>query len=492
MRLPPHLTPYPSGGHKITLLLLILFFTLLYRASIRPSPLRVAEPVSFSNDNFLDEDFQLVATSAGRVMKIHVNPGDIVHAGQVVATLSSLADVKETPDAIPSSTNSEFVNTLVPDAPTVVEPVQPESPPEISLPYCDEQDHSVRVYYLHPDRILRNGAPCLPSTRLESNPSDDVDYVKKVVDEYATNPKTPYISCQGRNLRVATAANDAYFPNLLNFIGSVHYWEPNISVVVYNLGLSPEQISTLKQVENVDVRRLPLEKLPPYFAEFQTYAFKPLLFLDALRTFPEPCLFWQDAGQEFRRPISTVRNVLQRKGFFLAKTGFQHPTPYTHPNHIVFFGLTNLRYMASTAEMRRNPEYRGLWECAGGIIGVTRNAPILQRVVLPWAACTFYRSCISPEGTDRTNDRQDQTALNLILYYRRWKTGAIPGSKLTVNGQVVPMLPENNHDMFALESAKGKGMGLVDSDPTVLVHNVVLFSRKRYPPYIYNQFVRYK
>jgi hypothetical protein len=350
----------------------------------------------------------------------------------------------------------------------------------------------VRTYYLHPERILRSGAPCLPSTQMSEGDVavKEKDFVKEAMGAI-TNVEKP-AQCQGANMRVATAAEKNYFPQVLNFIGSVHYWEPLMMVTVYDMGFTPEQRANLTRLSNVSLRRLPLERLPPHFAQFSTYAFKPFLFLDALRHFPEPCLLWQDAGQEFRSDIASIRRVLETKGFFLVKTNWQHPTQFTHPSHLVFFNLSPRRYAMATADMKANPEYAGLWEAAGGIIGATRSPHFLARVIMPWAACTFYRSCVSPEGTDRTDDRQDQTALNLILYYRRWKSGAVPGSRLLINGRVVPMLPEQNPDMYSLEAARGRGMSLVRADPTLPVDGVVLFSRKRYGPQPYTQFLRTK
>jgi hypothetical protein len=243
----------------------------------------------------------------------------------------------------------------------------------------------------------------------------------------------------------------------------------------------------------VSLRRLPLERLPPHFAHFSTYAFKPFLFLDALRHFPEPCLLWQDSGQEFRRDVAPIRRALEKKGLFLVKTGWQHPTRFTNPRHLVFFGLSHQRYVAATAEMKANPEYEGLWEAAGGIIGATRSPRLLDGIILPWAVCTFYRACVSPAGTDRTDDRQDQTALNMIMYYRRWKTGPVPVAPLAVvDGQRVPVLPEPHLDMYSLQAAEGRGMTLIHSDPTKHVPGVVLFSRKKFPPQVYTKFIKLK
>merc|ERR1711907_542641 len=40
-------------------------------------------------------------------------------------------------------------------------------------------------------------------------------------------------------MALITAASRYYFDRLSNFVGSVHYWEPNQKLIVYDLGLLP-------------------------------------------------------------------------------------------------------------------------------------------------------------------------------------------------------------------------------------------------------------
>jgi len=161
--------------------------------------------------------------------------------------------------------------------------------------------------------------------------------------------------------------------------------------------------------------------------------------------------------------------------------------------HLSFSELSPSEYRARTAKMREQEDvYKGLWECAGGIIGASRNTPFLTRVLLPWAACSFYRACVSPNGTHRGNDRQDQTALNLILYYRRWKSEPYPGVLMHIGDNTsVALLPEPDLDLYSLEAPGGKGVVLKSANPRIIPANmsVVLYSRKRFPPYLYQALV---
>src|SRR5690606_9096120 len=52
----------------------------------------------------------------------------------------------------------------------------------------------------------------------------------------------PEISGPSSPLVIVTAASGAYFDRLSNLIGSLHFWEPDKPIVVYDIGLSKEQV----------------------------------------------------------------------------------------------------------------------------------------------------------------------------------------------------------------------------------------------------------
>lgn len=44
---------------------------------------------------------------------------------------------------------------------------------------------------------------------------------------------------------IVTAANDAYFNALVNFVGSLRYWCPECHVDVYDIGLAQAHLATI-------------------------------------------------------------------------------------------------------------------------------------------------------------------------------------------------------------------------------------------------------
>ena len=64
----------------------------------------------------------------------------------------------------------------------------------------------------------------------------------------------------------------------------MHLWEPELTVEVWDFGLSDEALADIATWDRVELRHLPLERLPPHLGVNGTgaYAAKPWVTLDAL------------------------------------------------------------------------------------------------------------------------------------------------------------------------------------------------------------------
>jgi len=75
---------------------------------------------------------------------------------------------------------------------------------------------------------------------------------------------------------IGTGANSRYWDRLLNLIGSLHFWEPNLKIVAFDLGLEQEQRDFLKtSVRNVQYRAFPLDSA--YLQHLSSYQFKAVV-----------------------------------------------------------------------------------------------------------------------------------------------------------------------------------------------------------------------
>uniref|UniRef100_A0A7S3NNH2 Uncharacterized protein n=1 Tax=Aureoumbra lagunensis TaxID=44058 RepID=A0A7S3NNH2_9STRA len=213
--------------------------------------------------------------------------------------------------------------------------------------------------------------------------------------------------------RLITAVSERYVTQgiLENLVGSIHYWEP-APLEVYNLGLSEKAISQIKRWQNVflldleqaasRVLKAQFKVLPQHIFQSQSYAFKPIVLLDALQRSEGRDVLWLDANVELRRPLDDLLTQLAFRGHFLIEHPFRFPTrQFHHPTAVANLGC-------SAPDFSRQ-------HCATTIIGVRPNSWFATQVVPALVHCAANLTCINPPGSSRANHRQEQTALNAIL-----------------------------------------------------------------------------
>ncbi|BFI36801.1 hypothetical protein MARPO_0166s0002 [Marchantia polymorpha] len=140
-----------------------------------------------------------------------------------------------------------------------------------------------------------------------------------------------------------------------------------------------------------------------YFGGTGEYAWKAIMVHTILRE--RGIAVWADAGDRFKDTDSLVETlkVLKATGFVSRKS---HGTVWTrtHPLHLKF--------------LRAN--LPGIWDqenCEAAIVGFTLKK--YKEIARPWFECSTIRQCIAPDGSDRSNHRQDQAALTLLSILSR-------------------------------------------------------------------------
>ena len=205
-----------------------------------------------------------------------------------------------------------------------------------------------------------------------------------------------------------TAASERYVKRrmLENLVGSLHFWEPSSTIVVYDLGFTPESRSKVLGWRDVELRDLApavtrvLNETPPHTLQASSYAFKALVIQDALLA--ARSVLWIDANCELRRPLDEVFYQLQKTGHFLVEHPYRFPTTqFHHPDAVSQLGCV-------AEDFSRQ-------HCATTFVGVVRGSWFATEVLSRLVACMRDPTCVNPVGSSRENHRQEQTALNSIL-----------------------------------------------------------------------------
>ncbi len=126
-----------------------------------------------------------------------------------------------------------------------------------------------------------------------------------------------------------TAADEKFFPLVINLIGSIHKANFNDlrEIAVFNLGFTQDQINALNSIKKVKVYDIELTH-PDLLTPFEVrpnkiargwYAWKPVVIKQALDMFPQ--VLYVDAGVVILKPLNNLFKHIEQNGYFLRNCG---------------------------------------------------------------------------------------------------------------------------------------------------------------------------
>lgn len=218
---------------------------------------------------------------------------------------------------------------------------------------------------------------------------------------------------------------------------------PDFNVIVYDLGFQSDQLGTLRSMQQHEffdqIRRFRFESYPSFFDIEENrgeYAWKPALIkevwdevkqihssvvkrnhidskpgkmpiyheTDKENDFSDvPIVLWMDTGDMVPpKFIQDIQRLVATNGGFYSPKSSGTLSQLTHP------GL----YPALSIE---DPtQYEQTTNCNGALIAFSPAFEPIHKLMDDWWTCASKKSCIAPEGSNRMNHRQDQSALTVI------------------------------------------------------------------------------
>jgi hypothetical protein len=220
-------------------------------------------------------------------------------------------------------------------------------------------------------------------------------------DSYWVNPQAKY-----KDLVLVTGANSGYFNGLKNLVASARYWAPRNRMVVYNLGLTEEQLTQVETWSNVMEIRwkkgIPLT-YPAHVHVGKKYAWKPIAINESISDFG--MIFWLDAGNTLTGPTDAAEWILEQTGLFLVKGQDRSMAPVSHEKTYEWFGYNKTSFQFSSS-----PHY------SGNTQGFLKPSRYYAAIVEPNAKCATDENCVAPPGSNLRNHRYDQTTLSILAY----------------------------------------------------------------------------
>lgn len=221
-----------------------------------------------------------------------------------------------------------------------------------------------------------------------------------------------------KDLILSSASDTSHAKSLVQWLKSVAKHESRTQVFIYDLGLTPEEKDMLKEIHpRTTLRTFDFEKYPAHFnirIAAGQYAWKPAIIHELVKEFDQP-VCWMDAGNLVTQPIVRIRKILS--------CGFYSPSSrgcirdWTHPSTLKALNFPN----SLLNEKNRN----------GACIAFNPNIPEAKGLLESWYQAALDKDIIAPEGSNRSNHRQDQALLSALFYLSPLRKKKLLRSKLT-------------------------------------------------------------
>ncbi|EKX40129.1 hypothetical protein GUITHDRAFT_113865 [Guillardia theta CCMP2712] len=276
-------------------------------------------------------------------------------------------------------------------------------------------------------------------------------------------------------LTLVSAVSKDYFDRLRNLIGSVHTSEPDLPVVIFDMGLSKEQRKELSSWDGVELRVYNFDKHPEHVRTLANYAWKMPLIQHAAEELTN--ILYLDSSIELRSSIEELREMLASDGYFFTTQGCNladAPDVPCDPQEACTVGDKTppglIHELFGIPDEQCPLLFRSC--IAGGLVGInldTRGGRrAMREVIEPAVGCSMRLSCIYPkDAVAIVNSNFDMAPLGLLLHAAGLK-----------------FRPERRFNA-ALFSA------LHTSEPAARDAGVILYTRRRFKGLTYLPFKDY-
>ena len=215
---------------------------------------------------------------------------------------------------------------------------------------------------------------------------------------------------------IVSGASNNHYKSLIQFINSVLSFYPNnkfsdtetITLVIYNLDITENKWRELMQQftqSHIIYKVFDYSKYPSYLninINAGEYAWKPVCIYDTCQEYNNETILWMDSGNKLTRKLDKMNEYILQNGIYS-------------------------NYSSETIKFWSYPKTLEYMKCDLGLYHrINRNAACMgYNYKLSWVkdfVKEFYnlaliKDCIAPEGSSRSNHRQDQAVFS-ILYYQ--------------------------------------------------------------------------
>lgn len=247
------------------------------------------------------------------------------------------------------------------------------------------------------------------------------ELIEDLVREYKRKPVEMESVDVLPKLIPVSAISSNHFKELMAHVTPAKKILPHRKMIVYDLGLSQQEIDHLKSTSHIEYRKFNFSRFPEYVKDLHTYAFKPLIIAEMLAQFGG--VLWMDASVIFGRNCS-YQFLLQR--MVKQGSGFLFYLSDARKHHSILFATH--KHMFDYLPMKGEKEKKANMPQATGMI--LFNTKYVIKHVMKWVIlCSLIEECIAPKGArlkcdfsspDRYNrfggcHRYDQSLFSIVV-----------------------------------------------------------------------------
>lgn len=177
----------------------------------------------------------------------------------------------------------------------------------------------------------------------------------------------------------------------------------DVKIIVYDLGMNKKEYNEINNFNFITLENFDFSKYPDHVSIKKyngingTYAWKPIIIYEVCEKYGG-IVHWFDNKNLYRN--LSVFDIIKSNNIYSPRTSGT-VEQWTHPKTLKYMnGFKYLKYIP------RN----------GAVFGINYEIEWCKKFVKTWKDLSLIKECICPEGSDRTNHRQDQAVLTLLYY----------------------------------------------------------------------------
>lgn len=213
-----------------------------------------------------------------------------------------------------------------------------------------------------------------------------------------------------KDIIFVSAASEKYFSYLLNLLDSIR----NINftkVIVYDLGLTENQVLQLKDTKNIELVKFDFSKYPSFVSQKQqsnenkigAYSWKAVIIKDVFYKYKMQVV-WLDSANLITKRFKLLRIALTRLGYFTSYSK-DSVERWTHDSVIEKLNL--------------NSKLLKKINLNAAIIGFDYDDNKSKELLDSWHVYCLEEDLISPQFSSKDNHRWDQSLLSIVFHKSR-------------------------------------------------------------------------